>query len=78
AGFLAVLSRDSSVVKLFDIRHSIIGTEELEPVIFDRTLQPNKQHAVVNFTWHPTCENRLTTVTPTGQIKDNQIFEKLP
>jgi len=27
------------VVKLYDIRHSIIGTEELEPVIFDRTLQ---------------------------------------
>ena len=39
AGFLAVLCRDSSVVKLYDIRHSVIGTEELEPVIFDRTLQ---------------------------------------
>ena len=27
------------MVKLYDIRHSVIGTEELEPVIFDRTLQ---------------------------------------
>ena len=38
-GFLAVLCRDSSVVKLYDIRHSMTGTDELEPVIIERNVQ---------------------------------------
>lgn len=77
-GFLAVLCRDSSVVKLYDIRHSVIGPDELEPVTFETNIQPFRQHQVVYFAWHPTCENRVITVTPTGNLKDNQIFEKLP
>ncbi|XP_053373892.1 GATOR complex protein MIOS-like [Mercenaria mercenaria] len=77
-GFLAALCRDSSVVKLYDIRHSVIGPDELEPVTFERNIQPYRQHQVVYFAWHPTCENRIITVTPTGNLKDNQIYEKLP
>ncbi|XP_060561622.1 GATOR complex protein MIOS-like [Ruditapes philippinarum] len=77
-GVLAALCRDSSVVKLYDIRHSVVGPDELEPVTFERNIQPFRQHQVVHFAWHPTCENRIITVTPTGNLKDNQIYEKLP
>ena len=38
-GFLAVLCRDSSVVKLYDIRHSMTGTDEFDPVIIERNVQ---------------------------------------
>jgi len=38
----------------------------------------NRQHQVVHFSWHPICENRISTVSPTGTLKDNKIFDKLP
>ena len=38
AGFLAILCANSTVVKLYDIRHSVIGTDELEPVTFERNI----------------------------------------
>ncbi|KAH3795999.1 hypothetical protein DPMN_149563, partial [Dreissena polymorpha] len=78
SGDLAVLCKGSTIVKLYDVRHSVTGTDDLEPVIFDRTLQPNRQHAVNYFAWHPTCENRISTLTPTGHVNDNFIFDKLP
>ncbi|KAL4222251.1 hypothetical protein ACF0H5_018288 [Mactra antiquata] len=77
-GFLAALCRESSVVKLYDIRHTVVGPDELELVTFERNIQPNRQHQVVHFAWHPTSENRVMTLTPTGNFKDNQIHEKLP
>lgn len=76
-GILAVLCRDSSVVKLYDIRLSQIGNDDLEPVYFEQNIHPHRQHAVVYFSWHPTNDVRLMTVTPTGNLADNQIFEKL-
>lgn len=76
-GFLAVLCRDSSVVKLYDIRHSMTGTDEFEPVIIERNIQPFRGHAVVHFQWHPTLENKLLSISPTGSLRESQIYEKL-
>lgn len=76
-GFLAVLCRDSSVVKLYDIRHSMTGTDELEPFIIERNIQPFGGHQVVHFDWHPTLENKLLSVSPTGTLRQTQIFEKM-
>ncbi|KAK3592025.1 hypothetical protein CHS0354_031537 [Potamilus streckersoni] len=77
-GYLAVLCKDSSTIKLFDIRHSVIGSEELDPVITERTVQPKKLSSISYFSWHPTFENRLLTVSPDGELRDVQVYERMP
>ena len=34
-------------------------------------------HAVVHFQWHPTLENKLLSISPTGSLRESQIYEKL-
>ncbi|XP_014672958.1 PREDICTED: WD repeat-containing protein mio-like [Priapulus caudatus] len=75
-GLLATISKDSSVVKLYDIQHVTIG-DEVEPAIVERLVQPYGQHAVASFAWHPTHENRLLSATPSGTIKDTVVFERI-
>ncbi|XP_074659239.1 uncharacterized protein LOC141911993 [Tubulanus polymorphus] len=76
-GLLACLTKDSSVVKLFDVQHSGLGSDELEPAVIERMVHPYGQQVVSSFAWHPTHENRMLTVTPGGVIRDVSVFERI-
>ncbi|XP_013772701.1 GATOR complex protein MIOS-like [Limulus polyphemus] len=76
-GVLTSVVRDSSVVKLYDIQQASLGNDEVEPAIVERCVQPYAQHAISSFSWHPTFENRLLTVTPTGTIRDYTVFDRI-
>ncbi|KAJ8313577.1 hypothetical protein KUTeg_008138 [Tegillarca granosa] len=77
-GFLAVLCKETSVIKLYDIRHANIGLEDLEPAIIERNIQPYGQHALTAFSWHPIHENRMLTISPPCTIKDITVYERIP
>lgn len=76
-GLLGSLIKDTTVVKLYDILHTAMGSDELEPVVLERFVQPFGQHAVTSFTWHPTSENRMLTASPTGKMRDMKMFERI-
>ncbi|XP_013399099.1 GATOR complex protein MIOS-like isoform X2 [Lingula anatina] len=76
SGLLTSLMRDWSMVKLYDIQHTTGGSDEMEPVIIERLIQPG-QHSVGSFTWHPTQENRMLTISSDGQIRDVTVFERI-
>ncbi|XP_064648261.1 GATOR2 complex protein MIOS-B-like isoform X2 [Lineus longissimus] len=76
-GLLASLAKESSVVKLYDVQHSGLGSDELEPAIIERLVHPYGHNAVSSFAWHPTDENRMLTVSPTGFLRDVRIFERI-
>ncbi|XP_033639777.1 GATOR complex protein MIOS-A-like [Asterias rubens] len=71
-GLLASLARDSSVVKLYNVQHVDSEVEHTE-----RHLQPSRAREVSMFAWHPTCENRVLTVTPTGTFRDVTIQDRI-
>ncbi|XP_022107644.1 GATOR complex protein MIOS-like isoform X2 [Acanthaster planci] len=69
-GLLASLSRDSSVVKLYNVQHVCSEVEYTE-----RLLQPVGGAQVSTFAWHPTCENRILTITHSGVFRDVAIHD---
>ncbi|CAG2252004.1 MIO [Mytilus edulis] len=78
-GFLGVLYRESTSVKLYDIRHTPQGIDELEPNYIDRTISPNNGGQYVTaFNWHPKQENRLLIACTNGAIKDMIVHERIP
>ncbi|XP_025096511.1 GATOR complex protein MIOS-like isoform X2 [Pomacea canaliculata] len=78
AGMLSVMCKDSSVFKLYDIKHSVMGSDDIEPVIVDRNVQPFVGTALSSYAWHPRHENRLLALSVNGAIKDTVIFERIP
>lgn len=78
-GFLGVLYRDSTSVKLYDIRHTPQGIDELEPNFIDRSISANNGTSLVtSFHWHPKEENRLLISCNNGVIKDVIVHERIP
>lgn len=78
-GFLGVLYRDSTCVKLYDIRHTPQGIDELEPNYIDRSISANNGSNVVTaFHWHPRDENRLLLACNNGEIRDVVVHERIP
>lgn len=63
---LGSLQRDSSVIHLHDIQHTVIGNEEVEPSVLERTVVPGSPHNITSFSWHPQDENRLLTIALSG------------
>ncbi|XP_059175424.1 GATOR complex protein MIOS-A-like isoform X2 [Physella acuta] len=77
-GILSVLTKESSHVKLHDIRHSLFSSEEIEQSSIERNIQPfNKSH-LASFSWHPRQENRLLSVLPNGSVRDMTIYDRIP
>ncbi|CAH1789595.1 unnamed protein product [Owenia fusiformis] len=76
-GLLASLVRDSSAVKLYDIQHTNIGTDDVEPTVIERYVQPGTPHSLSSFSWHNTCENRLITVSTSSALRDVTVFERI-
>ncbi|XP_033762093.1 GATOR complex protein MIOS-like isoform X2 [Pecten maximus] len=76
-GFLAVLVKETSAVKLYDIRHIPMGADDLDPAIIERNVQCYANQCMA-FSWHPTDENRMLTVSQTGAVKDITVHERIP
>ncbi|KAM4704774.1 GATOR2 complex protein MIOS isoform 2-T2 [Rhinophrynus dorsalis] len=76
-GLLATLTRDSNIIKLYDMQHTPtpIG-DETEPTIIERSVQPC-DHYIASFAWHPTSQNRMVVVTPNRSMSDFTVFERI-
>lgn len=77
-GVLTVICKDSPTLRLYDIRHAVNGSDDIEPVIIDRTVQPFGEMLLSSFAWHPRHENRLLVASGPNQIKDLAIYERIP
>lgn len=77
SGLLATLTRDSNIIKLYDMQHAPthIG-DETEPTIIERSVQPC-EHYIASFAWHPTNQNRMVVVTPNRTMSDFTVFERI-
>ncbi|GLH08738.1 GATOR complex protein MIOS [Gryllus bimaculatus] len=74
---LGSLVRDSCGVYLHDIRHTIMSNDEVEPSVLERCIQPCASSNITSFSWHPSNENRMLTISLTGTIKDYVVFERI-
>lgn len=74
---LASLQRDSSVINLYDIKQTVVSTDELEPNVMERIVTPGSPHNITSFSWHATDENRLLTIAVSGSIKDYTVFDRI-
>ncbi|XP_041365811.1 GATOR complex protein MIOS-like [Gigantopelta aegis] len=77
-GMLSVLVKDSNVIKMYDIRHSVFGSDVTEPVLIERNIQSFRQSVVSSFCWHPSQENRLLSVAFSGDLQDIKMYERIP
>ncbi|KAL4646854.1 WD repeat-containing protein mio [Arapaima gigas] len=77
AGLLATLTRDSNVVRLYDMQHAPtpIG-DETEPTIIERSVQPCESF-ISSFAWHPSAQNRMVVVSPNRAMTDFTVFERI-
>ncbi|PSN33611.1 WD repeat-containing protein mio [Blattella germanica] len=75
---LGSLLRDSAAIHLHDIKQTVIGNDEIEPSVLERSVHPGTAN-ITSFSWHPTHENRLLTIagTITGTIKDYVVYERI-
>ncbi|GFT39799.1 GATOR complex protein MIOS [Nephila pilipes] len=76
SGHLAVLCKDASTINLFDIQ-SPAGSDEVEPAVVERNLQPFPSHSLMSFAWHPIYENRMLTISQNNQLLDYTIFDRI-
>ncbi|XP_050419216.1 GATOR complex protein MIOS-A [Patella vulgata] len=77
-GMLSVLCKDSPVVSMYDIEHSVLGSDDIEPVIRERNIESKMQRQYVSsFAWHPTKENRLLTFVSPDTINEITVFDKM-
>ncbi|XP_065053231.1 GATOR2 complex protein MIOS-like isoform X2 [Rhopilema esculentum] len=82
---LAVLQRNSPVIKLSDLIHlpteqsmpfPSVMDEESESLIMERKIQPSKG-ALSSFSWHPTKENVMLSANATGNVNYTKIYERI-
>lgn len=64
---LSSLQRDSSVVNLYDIQHTMVGNEEVEPSVLERVIVPGSPHNITSYSWHSRDENRFLTIALSGK-----------
>lgn len=82
SGLLATIGKDSPIVQLYDIQHASVASPvygvgyETEPSFIERSVHPSRT-AVSSFSWHPTQENHMLTISPSGHIQDCTIFERI-
>lgn len=63
---LSSLQRDSSVINLYDIQHTMVGNEEVEPSVLERVVVPGSPHNITSYSWHDRDENRFLTIALSG------------
>ncbi|KAK0139325.1 GATOR complex protein MIOS [Merluccius polli] len=77
-GLLATLTRDSNVIRLYDMQHTPtpIG-DETEPTIIERSVRPCDSQ-LGSFAWHPSAQNRMVVVSAANRVMtDFTVFERI-
>ncbi|RZC42359.1 WD repeat-containing protein mio-B [Asbolus verrucosus] len=74
---LGALQKESSVINLYDIQHTVIGNEEVEPSVLERDVAPGSPHNIMSFSWHNSDENRFLTIALSGTITDYTVFDRI-
>ncbi|XP_077513332.1 GATOR complex protein mio isoform X1 [Amblyomma americanum] len=75
---LGLLTKDSNVVKLYDVQHPQGVADDVEPTMVERTVQPFPSAVMVSsFAWHPHDENRMLAVTSGGSTIDYTVFDRI-
>ncbi|KAL3176792.1 hypothetical protein MRX96_039633 [Rhipicephalus microplus] len=75
---LSLLTKDSCVVKLYDVQHPQSVADDVEPTMVERTVQPFPNAVVLSsFSWHPQDENRMLAVTPACAVRDYTVFDRI-
>ncbi|KAL0278558.1 UNVERIFIED_CONTAM: hypothetical protein PYX00_000352 [Menopon gallinae] len=74
---LASLYRDSNIIMLHDMQMATVGTEDVEPILLERPIQPSSGHSITSFSWHRSVESRLLTISLTGNITDYYVVERI-
>lgn len=74
---LGSLQRDSNIIMLHDLQMATIGNEEVEPTLLERPIQASSGHNITSFSWHPTTESRLLTISFSGIITDYYVVERI-
>jgi hypothetical protein len=62
---------------LHDIQYTVVGNDEVEPSVLERSVFPGTTNNITSFSWHPTHENRLLTIAFSGTITDYVVFERI-
>ena len=77
-GLLATLTRDSNVIRLYDMQHTPtpIG-DETEPTVIERSVRPCDSQ-LGSFAWHPSAQNRMVVVSAANRVMtDFTVFERI-
>ena len=77
-GLLATLTRDSNVIRLYDMQHTPtpIG-DETEPTVIERSVRPCDTQ-LGSFAWHPSAQNRMVVVSAANRVMtDFTVFERI-
>lgn len=83
--------KDSNSIVLHDIQHSVAANDELEPNVLERMIQPGSSIGfidsskasisslphIASFSWHPSHENRLLTISLPGTLVDLIVSERM-
>ena len=71
------LLKDSSSIHLHDVQHTMVGNEEVEPTVLERSVHPGTTENISSFSWHPMHESRLLTISLKGFVTDYVVFERI-
>ncbi|PNF34608.1 WD repeat-containing protein mio [Cryptotermes secundus] len=74
---LGALLKDSTAIHLHDIQYTVVGNDEVEPSVLERSVYPGTANNITSFSWHPTHESRLLTISLSGTITDYVAFERI-
>ncbi|UYV67394.1 MIOS [Cordylochernes scorpioides] len=77
SNLLSCLTKDSSVIKLYDMKQVPTGPDEMEPAIMERTIEPLCGAICSSYSWHPTDESRLLAVSETNDITDYTVEDRI-
>lgn len=74
---LGALERECSTLNLYDIKHTMVGNEEIEPSVLERVIIPGSPHNITSFSWHEHDKNRLLSIAISGQITDYTVSDRI-
>lgn len=74
---LAALHKDSNIIHLYGVQHSVIGNDEVEPSVLEREIRLKTTPNLSSFAWHPSDEYRLLTISTTNTLLDYTVFDRI-
>lgn len=85
---ISVLQKDSMAVKYYDLQHTLSGgvvqysnsiDESGDSIPFERNAQLPKsaKYNISSYSWHPSIENKILTVSATGGLHYLEVFERI-